>query len=192
MANHVSSHLQFVNISEEGRKIVEDIGNVLRTRNGDNEHSPSLGFAFTENIDDLTRTFMCDYVGAKWAYLDDWENDYMSFESAWSPVEEFVEYVVGEVAKVDESVIAKYTYEDEMPNFIGVQIYTKDGLHDAEEMDSGEILENLFDSNPDLKEEYSEDDGFTDKGHDILWEVQWGFINDWQEKTAREMMDFDE
>ena len=192
MANHVSSCLNFVTISEEGKKVVKQITETIQSRDND-KYSSHLGFYFTEDLDTIDRNFMCENVGAKWAYLTDSDDDFMAFESAWSPIEEFVEHVVAKVAEVDESVVARYTYEDEMPNFVGVQVYTKEGLYDAEELDNEELLEHYMAAAPELKEEYdAEEEEFTDKGYDILSDVQWECINDWQYTRSLEMMNFDD
>jgi hypothetical protein len=79
-----------------------------------------------------------------------------------------------------------------MPNFIGVQVYNKDGLYDGEELDSEEMFEHLTQIAPELKEQYSEDEGFTDQGYEILNDIQWDFISDWQYNRSQEMMDFDD
>jgi len=80
-----------------------------------------------------------------------------------------------------------------MPNFVGVQVYTKEGLYDGEELDSEELLEHYMIAAPELKEEYdAEEEEFTDKGYDILSDVQWECINDWQYTRSLEMMNFDD
>lgn len=191
MANHVSSVLSFKTISEAGTARLKEIIDLLNSRDED-EYESHLGYAFVEDLDTIDRQWMCEKVGAKWAYMNDHDDDYIAMYSAWSPVEEFVGWVVSEVTKVDEEAVAVYTYEDEMPNFIGVQVYNKEGLYDAEELDSEELLENLFQIDSELKEEYSEDEGFTDKGYDILSEIQWDYISDWQYERSQEMMNFDE
>lgn len=191
MANHVSSVLNFKTISEAGTARLKEIIDLMNSRDNDSYES-HLGYAFVEDLDTIDRNWMCENVGAKWAYMNDHDDDSIYMYSAWSPVVEFVEWVVSEVTKVDEEAVAVYTYEDEMPNFIGVQVYNKDGLYDAEELDSEEILENLFEIVDELKEEYSEDEGFTDKGYDLLHDVQWEFVTDWQYTRAQEMMVFDE
>lgn len=187
MANVVNSVLQFTTISEKGREVVNEIVEAIRSG-----ETNDLGFAFSIDMNEINSNFMCEKVGAKWAFLTDCGDDMLCFESAWSPVEPFVDYVMQQVAEVDESVIAKYTYEDEMPNFVGVQIWNHLGICDEEELDHDDIMEAIFQSNPELTEEFDEEEGFTDKGYEILDESVWTFIHEWQEKLSQEMMNFDD
>lgn len=189
MANYVSSTLTFNAISKEGEKVVQETIDNMRSRSGSQFEIP-LGYAFVENLESADSKFMCENVGAKWAYMNDGDTDFMTFESAWSPPTEFVEHLIEKVALVDENVVACFRYEDEMPNFIGAEVYTSEGLYDAEEIEWEEILEKIFVSEPELKEEYDDETGFSEKGDDILSEVKYELMQEWQNDTLNLMMRF--
>jgi hypothetical protein len=63
-------------------------------------------------------------------------------------------------------------------------------LDDAEEIEWEEILEKIFVSEPELKEEYDDETGFSEKGDDILSEVKYELMQEWQNDTLNLMMRF--
>ena len=191
MANHVSSTLTFSAISKEGESVVQETIDNMRSRSGGQYDIP-LGYAFVEDLQLADSDFMCENIGAKWAYLNDCDVSFMAFESAWVPPVEFVEHLIEKIASVDENVVACFRYEDEMPNFIGAQVYTSEGLYDAEEIDWEEILEKIFVSEPELKEEYDDENGFSEQGENILSEVKYELMQEWQNDALNTMTQFDD
>ena len=82
-------------------------------------------------------------VGAKWCNVEDVEEDYFSGYSAWSAPLEFVQYLHEYLYDHhDKNHSIKMTYEDEFRNFIGVAHY-KDGSYDIDELESGDLMEEL-------------------------------------------------
>jgi hypothetical protein len=186
MANHVNSGLCFRQISEAGvtelKKIYDRFDKY--SQNGECH----LGYVFTDDISEMTIGEASDLIGAKWGYVQDYDEFVMTMYSAWRQPEEFVEYVVGKIAEVDDKVIAVFTYEDEMPNFIGVSVYTKDGLVDGCELDDEELREELFERYPDLAEQWDEEEEEWKDDGDLLFEYQWEFIDDWQTESSESML----
>ena len=84
MANHVRSHLR-VETNDAGMKVWQEFINKFESEPAD-VHLAEF-FDDAPSDDELTRDWMCDHVGAKWAYADEVEENYMNTTSAWSPVE---------------------------------------------------------------------------------------------------------
>lgn len=82
-----------------------------------------------------------DHVGAKWAYVEDADDDYVSVTSAWSPVLPFVEELGSYLSEFDENVKITCRFEDEAYNFVGAALY-----HDGEVISDDEDYENLVES----------------------------------------------
>ena len=85
----------------------------------------------------------CNNIGAKWCNVEDVEEYYFSGYSAWSAPIQFVQYLHEYLYDHhDKNHSIKMTYEDEFRNFIGVAHYA-DGYHEIEELESGDLMEEL-------------------------------------------------
>ena len=186
MANHVDGYLS-IHANEEGMKA---FGEIIKKLEGTRkEGDPSwgevhLGELFFDDLDDpeFTRDWMCDNIGAKWAYARDWDEESISMYSAWSPCGEFAEWVVKEVCKVDPTATGRLEYQDEMPNYIGVAKYDANGLDDDECIEWEEIQELCMAESPELKElwdEETEDWKDEDAAYELLWEIKWDIASEW-------------
>jgi hypothetical protein len=190
MANHVSSYLSVRCISEEGQKVWDEyVVGTLDKNKGLNEYEVHLGH-FLFKHDETTGEFtdwdfntMCEEVGAKWAYASDWDDCGVSAYSAWSPIIEWAQMVAQKIGGVDPSVQLVLTYEDEMPNFIGVATFDEDGLNSDNTLEIDDLFGILRDGEEDLAKLWNEDEEeWTDEeaAWDIINEVQWEYIGDWQ------------
>ena len=81
-----------------------------------------------------------DNCGAKWVHLEDYDEDYVSGYSAWSPPIPMIEHL----AKFLGTGI-RMTYEDEFRNFIGVAWADPDGLSNYEELEGDDLNQELLD-----------------------------------------------
>ena len=87
--------------------------------------------------------YYVENVGAKWCNVEDVEENYFSGYSAWSAPIQFVQYLHEYLYDHhDKNHSIKMTYEDEFRNFIGVAHYA-DGNHDIDELESGDLMEEL-------------------------------------------------
>lgn len=194
MANHVSAYLQVQSISEEGQKVWDEYVQGTLDKNVRDLHEAHLGhfiFDCDEEGEFTNWDFntMCEEIGAKWAYATDWGEDFVNTYSAWSPVLDWAELVARKIGEVDPDVELVLTYEDEFPNFVGVATFTAEGMVADNSIESDELLELIMDDNPELREMYDEDEctwkeGKEDEAHDILMDVQWDKINEWQENNV--------
>lgn len=178
MANHVASRLVLESATDEGREVFEAIGKDIFSRLKEGENEGHLGRLFCDDpdLEGLSIDDMCEKVGAKWAYLTDADDSFMSFYSAWSPITTFVEqYVMPKVAEVDPKAIFAFSYEDEMPNFVGAYVYEGCDMLDGEECDAEEIREFIVSQTPELEGKWDEDDyEWTDEDSEELYnEVMW-------------------
>jgi hypothetical protein len=190
MANHVSAYLSVHSISEEGQKVWDEyVVGTLENARSPNEYEVHLGhFLFkcnkeTGEFTDWDFNKMCEEVGAKWAYATDWDESGMATYSAWGPIGGLAEKIAMKIGEVDPSVQLVLTYEDEFPNFVGVCTYNKDGedVDNTLEWDElSEIMRNNDDELAKLWDEEKEEWKDEDAAYDILCEIQWDTIHDWQ------------
>lgn len=193
MANHVSGYLSVRTISEEGQKVWDEY--VLGTLN---EHKVEgswevhLGhFIFKTDepggeFTDWDFNTMCESVGAKWAYATDWDECGMAMYSAWSPCTEFADTLAKKIGEVDPSVELVLTYEDEMPNFVGVTTYNKNGMDTDEVLEHDEMMDMMKEREPRLVELWDEEnEEWTDEDEawELINEIQWDMISDWQSEN---------
>jgi len=186
MANHVDGYLS-IQANEEGMKAFQKITGKLesaREKNGESWGEVHLAELFFDDLDDekLTRDWMCENVGAKWAYAREWDEESIAMYSAWSPCGDFAEWVVKEVCKADPDATGRLEYLDEMPNFIGVAKYDKDGMDDDECIEWEEIQEMCILENEDLRKLWDEDNQEwkdEDAADEILWEIKWEVSSEW-------------
>ena len=200
MANHVSGTLSVREISEEGQKVWNEyvIGTLEKYKGeGGRQYDTHLGYFIAHSVNDdgdlllengeqLTMSEMCDEIGAKWAYAEDYDDGFVTMTSAWSPCVEFCQKVAQKIGEVDETVKLVLTYEDEFPNFVGVATFDKDGTDTDVCVDWEEIREIMCEKDPELAALWNADEEeWTDEeaASEILWEVQWDVINDWQSEN---------
>ena len=184
MANHVQGYLSIRQISAEGQKVWDKIVSDLEAKKNTGEYEVHLGHYIFEDFDnDWDFNRMCDEIGAKWAYATDMDESGMAMYSAWSPCGEFAESVAMKIGKVDPEVQIVLTYEDEMPNFIGVATFTKDGMNTDNVLEHDEMMVMLRERQPELRKLWDEEDEeWTDEDEawDIINDTQWDIVNEWQ------------
>lgn len=139
MANDVNSHIALHEGNEAAKQWFKGLIERLRKSDDYDWHPITNMFDDWQNIDEEerdTRGWYIDNIGAKWCYIQDADESYISVTSAWSAPEELFSRIAEELAKHDERAILTVTYEDEMPNFFGVSVYTEGEKWDEEYYDS--------------------------------------------------------
>lgn len=198
MANHVTGYLSILQVSEEGQKVWDKIVSDLEGNRREGDYEVHLGFFIADSVTDdgdilmangeqLTMNDMIEEIGAKWAYMSDADEYGMSMYSAWSPCLDFVDKVATMIGKVDPDVQITLTYEDEMPNFVGVATFTAKGMNVDNVLDHDEIMAVMKIHEPRLQELWDEDeDDWTDEeeAYDLISDIQWDIINEWQSDNA--------
>ncbi len=186
MANHVNNNLRFEHISDEGQKVWQEQF-IDRIAEGNYSDLRELFFEIGEDNQfiDFDYEVVENKIGAKWATMEDAEDDGMNVCSAWSPVIPFAEHVAKTIGKVDPNVQIVLSYEDEFPNFVGVATFTANGLDTESYWEWDEIRDRMLDECEELRElwDAEEQDWIEDKedeANDLMGELQWDIINDMQ------------
>ena len=146
MANHVYFNIQ-LDLDAGQTALVEKLSEQCKEKNGEMEwlsyevqNLPIYPVPFNE---DDWYNWGCENIGAKWIDVEDWNEDYISGHSAWSPPTPFLHHLIQYIYdKVGGTPSAKMTYEDEFRNFIGVMhCYVDDGFvcDDIEEADGEDL-----------------------------------------------------
>jgi hypothetical protein len=159
MANHVYTYLKFDNLSPPGTKALQDLYEQWTPLKSSWDREVSVSdIMFGPESEDATYENMCEVVGAKWAYVTDYDCEGITMYSAWSVPEGFIRQIVETVGNHDPDVIALAFYEDEYHNFVGVDLYTKDGMEDGSSMDGDELFGHMMETYPFLAEEWDEEE----------------------------------
>jgi len=144
MANHVTSFVEFGNISEEAKKFLTDIDMEM-------ESDQVLKVFLDEEIGD-TRQAWVEALGAKWVYFDYIDEDNLSLVSAWSPPEEFFTKIYEKLQSLNSPDLEMFvSYEDEMPNFVGFWGRIKD--YEYEEYVEQDYYERIIGAEPYIPDE---------------------------------------
>ena len=192
MANHVHTNVNFHRINDEGKKVLQELYSRVRTENSHEwfadifvdgkEGSPT--YEETEKYE-----FTYEHVGPKWTYFEEFGEDYIIIESAWSWPETGVQYIFDRVAEVDPDFIAYVTYEDECPLFAGVYVYNSEGIVDGYEDDEDDIRHLLLSEVDGLMDEWDEDEQeFTEEGEEMFNDNVWEEISNAQMTLVHEVI----
>ena len=184
MANNVRCAVRFVNIDEAGKEKLQSLYSRIRRTEGslwfgDLWVAPGGDIDYEETN---TRSWYTDNVGTKWCYFDEFDNDYFVTQSAWDWPSDGVEWVVTQVAKAQPNIVAEVQYDDEMPNFVGAAVFTKDGLYEDFQLDYDELRLGIMDEHEDIAAEWNdEEEEFSEEGNDLFYDVLYDYINDRQD-----------
>ena len=92
----------------------------------------------------------CRNMGAKWCHIEDYEDNYLTGYSAWSPCNPMFEHLGQYIFdQVGGDVSGTLTYEDEFRNYIGkTTLYTDEGqvYLDVNEVDGEELNEIILEA----------------------------------------------
>lgn len=172
MANHVNTYVSFNKISDAGLQRLKEIMARIRT-DGNYRWFADIFVDGRENSPTYEQTELYEWtienIGPKWCYVEDYdESDYISLTSAWSYPEEGLDWLAKEIGKVDPDLVMTVTYEDEMPNFFGASIFGAEGHEDSLYWDYEELIEELHQEHPEMKDHWDEDE---QEGDDEYWDM---------------------
>jgi hypothetical protein len=162
MANHVTSYINFENLSDKAEEFLENMNDETLLQELYSDYDNTYGWYI-------------DNVGAKWLTFDDIDSTNISCTSAWSPPVQFYDKLHEKLVELNSpDAVVWVTYEDEMPNFIGVYGLGKDT--DYEEHLDEEYYEDTLGMLPydEVSEEFN--DGSDDRPN--FWEE----VQDWFSK----------
>lgn len=173
MANIVTTLLDFHNLNDDAKAWL----NAFKVEMGDNlfEFRAKYENVPLDEAEEWDWRINC--IGAKWAYFVDFTDEHIQIESAWETTEAFTEWFLGELHSIDHEAIVSVSYEDEMPNFYGVNVYTADGHWDGFHSESEDLRDELNAEFPELKEQFiTEDEDYTEDGWELYQELVWEHI----------------
>ena len=185
MANHVHFAVAFHQINDEARIKLKSMFERVR------EDSPHDWFSDIFVEGDLTYEETEKYewttanIGPKWCYFEDRvtdENDvYFTGESAWSAPTEGLQKLLGILVEYDPKIITSICYEDEGPNFFGVEIYDGEEMYDGSEYSYEETIDLVIKDSERLTEEsYVDDEWIDEESEDVFHEEMWETISNVQ------------
>ena len=186
MANHVSTYVRFEKLNDAG---LERLNNLVSERVRGEEDGegwfPDLFVDGTDVTYDMVEEYSwtTDNVGAKWCHIENYDtfDGSFSLNSAWATPEAGLEKLMEMLGEVDPDLVAYVSYIDEMPNFVGANVMTKDGVEEYEEWTYDELRDIMLERVEGLKEEYdSETEEFTEEGNDMFWEHQYEIVEELQ------------
>ena len=186
MANHVSTYVRFEKLNDAG---LERLNNLVSERVRGEEDGegwfPDLFVDGTDVTYDMVEEYnwTTDNVGAKWCHIENYDtlDGSFSLNSAWATPEAGLEKLMEMLGEVDPDLVAYVSYIDEMPNFVGANVMTKDGVEEYEEWTYDELRDIMLDRVEGLKDEYdAETEEFTEEGNDMFWEHQYEIVEDLQ------------
>ena len=161
MANHVSTYIQLHGLNKDAVKFLEERFAFLKTDKG--QEGVHLVFPdFETNPDGSVATSVYyDRVGSKWCYVEDFcvgeDTADIALTSAWCMPNGFVEWLAESVNEISSESKVFVSYEDEMPNFYGCQVYIGGVFEDGmESEDTDEIDTDLCYYDSDFKEALEE------------------------------------
>lgn len=190
MANNVYTYVNFHKISDAGKEKFNELLSRVRTDGnyqwlGDmwvdgKEGSPT--YEETEKYEWTTTV-----IGPKWNYIEDQGDDFLYLCSAWSWPENGVMWIVDQISEVDPELIVTVTYEDEMPNFFGCAVFSKEGYVDSCEWDDTELREDMHAQYPELVENW--DDEEEDASSEEYWDIWNDNVHEFMSDRQHEYID---
>lgn len=191
MANHVHNFVQLQEANEAASEYFKQFASYFEYDKTFADTCEAIRMIYPEHKE-LTeeemnsREFYVNTVGAKWLTPDGCEDDSFTCTTAWSSADSLFERLAEKLKELDPNVKLYMTYEDEMPNFVGVATYngTNDDL-DFETIDSenfGEIIGVEFLDIDTLVEEGMDESEAWDKVYEVeaeFWEAWYQKREDW-------------
>jgi hypothetical protein len=162
MANHVTSYIEFIEINDEAKAKLVELSKRLRPMNYGQSWFADLFVEGELNYEDVEQyAWTTEHIGPKWCHIDDYdfegETPFMSTQSAWSPPIDGLTKLLEVLEELDPKLVTSIRYEDEMPNFIGWNIFVGSEIEDGCEDDDEDIRNYMFNKYPNLKEQWDFD-----------------------------------
>jgi len=189
MANHVSFSINFHKINDAAKAKLDQLYKQVDTNvQVDGEGTFKDLLQATENQSN-DWDWQIENVGTKWCNLTDWDNDSIHGYSAWDAPVEGLQRLLNILSVEDPNMITTFTYEDEMPNFIGAYVYEGNDLIDGAQDDSDEIRGTVIYLSEDLThDDYDEDEceWSSQEKEDIFYDELWEAVNQRQQELIDE------
>lgn len=194
MANHVQFSINFFQMNEEATAKWNEI-RARMDNNTDDNNEHWFGDMWVDGqegsptSDDVRQySWTTGHIGPKWCYVEEHHEEGMYGYAAWAAPEMGLEWILGQLSELDEKMITSFTYEDEMPNFIGAYVYEGNECVDGVEDDYSDLclraernyeeLSGKFDEDTEEWEDEEAEDFFRDEVYELINEVQQNIIDE--------------
>jgi len=180
MANHVSFSISFHKINEAAKAKLDQ----LYKQVDDNKQVDGEG-TFNDLLQATEKQaedwdWRIENVGSKWCNLTDWDDSGIHGYSAWDAPVEGLQRLLNILSVEDPNMVTTFTYEDEMPNFIGAYVYEGNDLIDGAQDDSDEITDWVIAMSEDLDAsdwDAEECEWSSEEKQEIYFDELWEAIN---------------
>ena len=193
MANHVSFQIRIREMNGAAEAKFAEITSRIREPE-EGSYYRWLGDIFVDGKNGTTyedttnRSWAIDNMDTKWAYVDDIDDDSITGHSAWDAPHGALRYILSELSVLDPNMVTEFTYDDEMPNFYGAELYKGDeevGSFQDEWEDLVSIcerdipeLEGKFDHEEMEWEDEESEEIYREVMYEAMHERQYDFIHD--------------
>jgi hypothetical protein len=202
MANHVSYSVEFIEMNDEAQeKLEEIIQNAERQSDGDISFDQLIAQDVPEEERNSYNWFI-ENVGPKWCHIEDIDEYGFYGYSAWDAPTRGVMKLVEILSKYDPNMITVLSYEDEMPNFIGVHAWVGEEWVEDEYIEFEYIRQKVVNDSEDLVEsdwDIEEEEWISSEKEDIFWNNLWDTVHEMTDdlrtdaiEIAKEHRDFDD
>ncbi|MEK9698503.1 MAG: hypothetical protein VW270_22215, partial [Candidatus Poseidoniales archaeon] len=132
MANHVTFRANFEQINKAALAKLKDLYSRFQDSNcnfGDMFVDDKEGSPTYEETN--SRSWYNENVGAKWCYLEEYDDDYLFGTSAWAAPEAGLQWLADQLGELDPNLLMNVSFEDEGPNFVGWMVFDGTELWDV-------------------------------------------------------------
>ena len=171
MANNVTFRASFEQINEEALAKLQE----LYSRFQDNDYN--FGDMFVDGGEGSptyeetnSRSWYIENVGAKWCYLEEYDDDGIFGTSAWSAPEAGLQWLAEQLGELDPDLLMNVSFEDEGPNFVGWMVFDSEDLWDVGIVEDDEVK--------DIVSRYSPETNLDDE--EEYYEALWDSVYEWQ------------
>ena len=179
MANNVNFVISFDKINNKAKELLNSLYDRIRT---DGEHSWFFDIFVDGKI--LTYEAASQYswsnqnIGPKWCYLEEWDDERIVGTSAWSAPDIGLKKLLGILEKEDPNIVTSISYEDEVPDFVGAQLYLGKNLINSKHLEDDDIRKAVIEKLDNLSFEDWDEEEFNwktsekeDLFQDNVWEI---------------------
>jgi hypothetical protein len=204
MANHVSNYISVYG-NDAALEAFMTICNRVSDTDPDAAESYHIGDASYMRKDRLDMPDPNEYnynyeyylneVGAKWAFLEEYDEGYANLTSAWGGLIPLAKYISEEIAEADPNSYITLTCEDEMPNWFSVHAFHKGEQYDYAEWDWDDLVNSILDNySDDIAPKTQDIDDWTDEEREFLSDVQYEVMQELQDReldSIRQALEYD-
>jgi hypothetical protein len=190
MANHVYSYWSLRQANDEAKAYFKEFTTHVNNSAEENDNFLMVEFLYQERRPEDESEhwqWFIDRVGSKWITIEDVYDEELSMTTAWDSPDSLFERLVENLKVIDPNVQLVMTYEDEMPNFVGVWYYNGENDDLDCEHYACENFQDLLGTDMELEdEELAEKYELDASDEDAIWEKRSELRDDFWELWGNE------